>query len=432
MLVGVLPQRGVVDADPLAELAELARSAGALVVARAVQRRRSFDPATCVGRGKLEEIRRRCDETRADVVIFDNELSPSQIREIERATGRKVLDRSELILDIFASRARTAEAQLQVELAQLEYTAPRLRGMWSHLERIAGAAGGTGAGVVGGIGTRGPGERQIEIDRRIVERRIAFLRRKLAEIEARRQREVRARSRMFTVALVGYTNAGKSTLTRTLTNTPVAVEDRLFMTLDTRTCRWHLGEGLYVLLSDSVGFVRDLPHHLIASFHATLTEALNADLLLHVVDAANPHAPRQIEAVEQTLKQIGAADKPTLLLLNKIDAVRDESLLTVLRQRHPQALEISARRGTGLERLRVRVAEIVRGQRQPVRLSLPAGAGRALSFLRRYAEIRAQHYDDGRVWLDVRISPRVLAELHKLTDELTVEPDGQEARNEGT
>ena len=182
-----------------------------------------------------------------------------------------------------------------------------------------------------------------------------------------------------------------------------------------------------MLLSDSVGFVRDLPHHLIASFHATLAEALHADLLLHVVDASNPHAPQQIEAVEQTLQQIGAAGKPTLLLLNKIDAVRDESLLTVLRQQHPGALEISARRGTGLERLRVRVIQIVRGQREPLRLSLPAGCGRALSFLRRYAEIRSQSYDDGRVVLDVHISPRVLAELRKLTDALRIERDGEEA-----
>jgi GTP-binding protein HflX len=252
ILVGVITDGSPLTGDPLAELAELVRSAGGETVARVVQRRRSYDAATCVGKGKVEEIRQKADAYEATVVIFDNDLAPSQIREIERMTERKVIDRSELILDIFASRARTHEARLQVELAQLEYTAPRLRGMWTHLERIAGAGGGTGAGAVGGIGTRGPGERQIEIDRRLVGKRVAFLKRQLGEIERRRRREVQARKDHFTVSLVGYTNAGKSTLMNALTTANTLSEDKLFATLDTLTRRWELGSGRHVLLSDTV------------------------------------------------------------------------------------------------------------------------------------------------------------------------------------
>jgi GTP-binding protein HflX len=418
LLVGVLSDGGELVGDPLAELAELARSAGAEVVGRAVQRRRSFDPATCVGKGKLEEVRQRADARGADVVIFDNDLSPSQIREIEQATGRKVLDRSELILDIFASRAQTREARLQVELAQLEYTAPRLRGMWAHLERIAGAAGASGAGVVGGIGTRGPGERQIEIDRRIVAKRVALLKSRIESIDRRKVREVQARKEHFTVSLVGYTNAGKSTLMNALTDAGRRVEDRLFMTLDTLTRRWELGGGRYVLLSDTVGFIRDLPHHLVASFRATLEEAIHAALLLHVVDAASSHALEQIEAVKGVLNELGVGDKPTLLLFNKADALADQGLLTILRQRHPDALLISALTGRGLEQLREAVDAHMRGIERRVTLSLPAKSGRALSFLERFAEILDRRYDNGRAVLDVSIAPRALEHLHSLAKDI--------------
>jgi GTP-binding protein HflX len=418
LLVGVLTNGAQLIGDPLGELADLARSAGAEVVQRTAQRRRSLDPASCVGKGKLEEIRQRADAHEIDVIIFDNELSPSQIREIEKATGRKVLDRSELILDIFASRARTAEARLQVELAQLEYTAPRLRGMWTHLERIAGAAGGSGAGIVGGIGTRGPGERQIEIDRRIVAKRVAFLKRKLEAIDRRKLREVTARKEHFTVSLVGYTNAGKSTLMNALTDAGAKVEDRLFMTLDTLTRKWDLGNGRHVLLSDTVGFIRDLPHHLVASFRATLEEAIHADLLLHLVDAADPQAVEQIEAVNRVLGDLGVHDKPTLLVLNKADAVIDQSILTILQQTQPNALLISARTGAGLAALRDAVDGRVRGDRRRLTLSLPATNGRALSFLERFADILDRRFDDGRAVLDVRIPPRALEHLHTLAKDV--------------
>lgn len=414
LLVGVLIDGAKLVDDPLDELAELARSAGAEVVDRTVQRRKTFNAATCVGKGKLEEIRQRADVYEVDVIIFDNDLSPSQIREIEEATQRKVLDRSELILDIFATRARTAEARLQVELAQLEYTAPRLRGMWTHLERIAGAAGGSGAGVVGGIGTRGPGEAQIEIDRRIVDKRIAFLRRKLHEIDRRRIREVRARKDHFTVSLVGYTNAGKSTLMNALTDAGAKAEDLLFMTLDTLTRRWDLGNGRHVLLSDTVGFIRDLPHHLVASFHATLAETIHADLLLHVVDAASPQALEQIEAVNGVLRDLGADEKPTLILLNKIDAVRDHALLTILKQNQPEALPVSAKTMVGLERLRDAVDTILQGDRREITLSIAAGDGKALNFLERFADVLDRSYEDARVLLRVRIPPRALERLHTI------------------
>ena len=387
--------------DPLVELAELARSAGALVVGRVVQRRKAYHPATCVGKGKLEEIRQRADVYEANVVIFDNDLSPSQIREIEKATQRKVLDRSELILDIFASRARTREARLQVELAQLEYTAPRLRGMWTHLERIAGAGGGTGIGSVGGIGTRGPGESQIEIDRRLADKRVARLKRELDEIDRRKVREVSARKDYFTVSLVGYTNAGKSTLMNALTSADTVTEDRLFATLDTLTRRWELGGGRFLLLSDTVGFIRDLPHHLVASFRATLEEAIHADLLLHIVDAANPEARSQITAVDDVLSAIGVADKPTLVLLNKADAVQDAATLAILRRNHPEALLVSAKTGQGLTELQLEVDRRMRGEQRRLTLSVPAHDGKALGFLERFAEVLARRFEDGRAILDV-------------------------------
>jgi len=418
LLVGVLTDgRPLID-DPLAELAELAESAGAVVAGRAVQRRRSYDPATCVGKGKLEEICQRVEAYDADVIIFDNDLSPAQIREIEKITRRKVLDRSELILDIFASQARTHEARLQVELAQLEYTAPRLRGMWTHLERIAGAGGATGAGAVGGIGTRGPGERQIEIDRRLVAKRITALKEKLAMIDRRKLREVQARGAQFTVSLVGYTNAGKSTLMNALTRAGAHVEDRLFATLDTLTRRWSLGSNRHALLSDTVGFIRDLPHHLVASFRATLEEAIHADLLLHVVDAANPEAPQQIEAVQLVLEELEVAEKPALLLLNKADAIEDESVRTILRQRHPDGLFISARRGDGLEAVQTAVVARMQAGHRRLTLSLPARDGRALSFLERHAEILDRRFEDGRAFVDVQIAPHILQRLRAVTEDV--------------
>ncbi|MHC5100713.1 MAG: GTPase HflX, partial [Planctomycetota bacterium] len=289
ILVGVILKRKekTSNDDVLGELTALAESAGAVVVDRFIQKMGRVSAATYIGSGKAKMLAERVDAKEADVVIFDNDLSPAQIRELEKIVECKVLDRSELILDIFATRARTHQAKLQVELAQLEYTYPRLTRMWSHLDTVAGAGGAGGVGAVGGIGTRGTGEKQLEIDRRLVNKRITELKRNIAAIDKRKIREIDGRSDFYTISLVGYTNAGKSTLMNALTDAGVFVQDQLFATLDTRTRKWQVDAGVEVLLSDTVGFVSKLPHHLVASFKATLEETINADLLLHVVDASS-------------------------------------------------------------------------------------------------------------------------------------------------
>jgi GTP-binding protein HflX len=387
VLVSVaLPQRPWVGADPLEELRGLATTAGAVVVGSLLQRRDQIIPATYIGKGKLEHLQAEVKAADADVVIFDNDLSPAQVRNLEKATGVKVLDRSELILDIFATRARTAEARLQVELAQLEYALPRLRRMWTHLSRYSG-----------GIGLRGPGETQLEEDRRLVGQRIRDLRGRLVEVQARKAREVRSRSEEHTVSLVGYTNAGKSTLMNALTGAGVHVEDKLFSTLDTRTRQWRILDWGRVLLSDTVGFIRDLPHHLIASFKATLEGTLQARLLLHVVDASNPSAEEQIKAVNQVLKELGCDAKPTLLVLNKIDQVADRSYLDILQSHYRRAVAVSARTGRGLDDLRDAVVEMLSAEFTDVEIEVDAGNGRVLAYLAAHADVYRQQYHDNRV-----------------------------------
>ena len=387
----------------LKELQSLAESAGAIVVDMMLQRRAKPDARYYIGRGKVDELANRAAEHEADVIIFDDDLSPAQLREIEAACERKVIDRSELILDIFAGRAQTHEARLQVELAQLEYTAPRLRGMWTHLERIAGAGGGTSAGAVGGIGTRGPGERQIEIDRRIVNRRVTMLKRQIAAIDRRKIRQVRSREACFNVSLVGYTNAGKSTMMNALTDAGVSTEDRLFATLDTKTRRWDLGEGDAALLSDTVGFLRRLPHHLVASFRATLEEAIHADLLLHVVDASSPVAREQYEAVTEVLGDLDCGGHKTIVLLNKIDVAQDEAAVRILQNKLPDAIPTSARTGAGVPQLVETVRDLVSGPREQVTVRLSAADGRAIAFIEKHAEVIDRRYDSRTVEMDVVI-----------------------------
>jgi GTP-binding protein HflX len=289
------------DDDPLDELHGLATTAGVRVAGGLTQRREAPDAGTFLGKGKTEELKQCVDRAGADVVLFDNDLSPAQTRNLERALGVKVLDRTELILDIFATHARTYEARLAVELAQLEYSLPRLKRMWTHLSRLSM-----------GVGMRGPGEKQLEVDRRLVERRIHDLRTELKEVERRKERMVASRRGYMTVSLVGYTNAGKSTLMNALTDAGVEAVDKLFATLDTRTRKWQLPSWGPVLLSDTVGFIRNLPHRLIASFKATLEEARQADLLLHVADASNPAVCNQISAVYSVLADLGIDAKETI------------------------------------------------------------------------------------------------------------------------
>jgi GTP-binding protein HflX len=402
------------DSDDLAELTALAESAGAVVVDRFQQKIRSVNPATYVGKGKADQLAGRVRRFKADVVIFDNDLSPAQIRELEDIIRVKVLDRSELILDIFATRAKTKQAKLQVELAQLEYTYPRLTRMWSHLDSLAGAGGATAAGVVGGIGTRGPGEQQLEIDRRLVSKRITDLKRELTNIDRRRVREIKARKGLFKICLVGYTNAGKSTLLNTLTDAGVFVEDRLFATLDTRTRRWSPARGVEVLISDTVGFVKDLPHQLVASFKATLEEAVNADLLLHIIDVSNSDALQQIESVNTVLTEIGCGEKPILLVLNKIDSLKKLGQLEMLQTLFADAVALSAKTGLGLEQLAERVTEKYKGSELVVRVSSSQSNGKVQSFLRAHGRILSEQYLDGFVLIDAELGQNQLPDLRRL------------------
>ncbi len=413
ILVGAL-LRGSNGSDDLAELTALAESAGALVVDRFQQKLRAIHPSTYIGKGKTLQLADRVKRFKADVIIFDNDLSPAQIRELEKIVAAKVLDRSELILDIFATRAQTKQAKLQVELAQLEYTYPRLARMWSHLDTVTGASGGPAAGAVGAIGTRGPGEQQLEIDRRLVSRRINELRHELAGIDLRKLREIKGRKDFFQICIVGYTNAGKSTLLNTLTDAGVLAEDRLFATLDTRTRKWTPARGVEILLSDTVGFVRNLPHQLVESFKATLEEAVNADLLLHVIDVANPEVMNQIESVNQVLAEIGCGGKPVLELLNKVDAIKDVGPLETLQTLRPEAIALSAKTGLGLEELRRRVLQHYKGREIVVRVTNSLCDGKVQSFLRAHGEILGEHYTDSIVILDVRMGQRQLPDLERL------------------
>ena len=383
-----LPNRPWVGDDPLDELKGLAYTAGATVVGSLLQKRNDVIPATYIGSGKVAELTEIVQANDADVVIFDNDLSPAQVRNLEQATSVKVIDRSELILDIFATRARSTEAKLQVELAQLEYSLPRLRRMWTHLSRYKG-----------GIGLRGPGETQLEEDRRLVGLKIRDLKERLASVQARKQREVSSRREEHTVSLVGYTNAGKSTLMNVLTGAGVLAEDKLFSTLDTRTRQWRLADWGKVLLSDTVGFIRELPHHLVASFKATLEETRQAKLLLHVVDASSVHAEEQIRAVQSVLGEVGCGDKPTLLVLNKIDRITDPSVLHVLEKHYPRSVEISAAGSVGLDRLRDAVMEMLSADFAHVTVDVAAANGKVLAYLAAHADVYRQEFHDNRIRL---------------------------------
>ncbi|HZZ79698.1 MAG TPA: GTPase HflX [Gemmataceae bacterium] len=387
VLVSVaLPDRPWAGDDPLDELRGLAQTANANIVGELTQKRQHVVPATYIGKGKLAELTELCQAKDAEVVIFDNDLSPGQVRNLEKATNAKVIDRSELILDIFATRARTIESKLQVELAQLEYSLPRLKRMWTHLSRYKG-----------GIGLRGPGETQLEEDRRLVGLKIRDLKERLKHVQTRKQREVSSRFEEHTVSLVGYTNAGKSTLMNRLTGATVYVEDKLFSTLDTRTRQWRLSDWGRVLLSDTVGFIRDLPHHLVASFKATLEEARQARLLMHVVDASNPHAEEHIVAVNKVLKELECDSRPTLLVLNQIDRLKDLSFLQVLQAHHPRAVAVSAKTGQGLDELRDAVIEMLSADFAQVTIDVDAGNGRVLAYLAQHAEIYKQEFHDNRI-----------------------------------
>lgn len=415
VLVGVLLEQPVDPEHPLDELGGLAETAGAQVVAELTQRRVSPDQTTYLGKGKVQELSALIAHHDADVVIFDNDLSPAQTRNLERALETKVLDRSEVILDIFAARARTYEARLAVELAQLEYSLPRLKRMWTHLSRLKM-----------GIGMRGPGEKQLEVDRRLVEKRIHDLKQELFEIHGRRERQVAARHDHMTVSLVGYTNAGKSTLLNALTGADVLAEDKLFATLDTRTRRWRLPGWGPVLISDTVGFIRDLPHRLIASFKATLEETRQADLLLHVADASSGLVDAQIAAVRGVLAEIGVAETDTLLVLNKVDAIADPVVRDALMARYPQAVTISARTGAGLPALAQLVSDCLGRGFRDVDIETSPGNGRLLAWLGAHGEVLSRHFADDSMTIHCRIPAALLGRIPP--DEAIVRMHGRPER----
>ncbi len=401
-LVGVLPSDHRAAGHPLDELEGLAIAAGTTVVGHLTQRRDRPHPATYLGSGKVEQLSGLAAAADADVVIFDNDLTPAQTRNLEKALELKVLDRTELILDIFAGRARTNESRLAVELAQLEYAMPRLKRMWTHLSRQKK-----------GVGLRGPGEQQLEVDRRLVERRISDLRGQLKAIHARKQREVAGRRDTRTVSLVGYTNAGKSTLLNALTGADVFTEDALFATLDTRTRRWQLPGWGPVLLSDTVGFIRDLPHHLIASFKATLEEARQADLLLHVADASNPAAADQISAAYNVLEEIGIRAKDTLLVINKTDSPESRPRVDGLLNRYPNAIAISARSGTGLGRLASAVSDALSRSFLDVEVETGVDNGRLMAYLAAHGEVLSKRFNSSRVVVHCRIPQQYLGRINE-------------------
>ncbi len=422
-----LPGSRFDERDPLGELRSLAETAGATVVGELTQNMAKPVAGTYMGSGKINELKAMCAELGAGVVIFDHELSPKQIAAIEEIVEVKVLDRSELILDIFAGRASTHEAKLQVELAQLQYTFPRLRAMWDHLERIVGGGG------IGGIGTRGPGEMQLEIDRRLVQKRTTALRREIEEIQQRKAREVRERNlESFTVGIVGYTNAGKSTLFNTLTAGGAFANDQLFATLMTRTREWKLGGGLGVMLSDTVGFVRDLPTHLVASFRATLEEATHANLLLVVLDVSDPAAELQYDTVNSTLDQLmdevrrreereGFTYTPPerLVLLNKADRLRDNSELLIWQAKvggkggEVGAIPFCAKEkdGLGHAELVARVRAMAAGPVEEMDVTLPLSESKAISIIEKQGEVIDRTYEGSSVTLRAKLGERQVARL---------------------
>ncbi|QDV64851.1 GTPase HflX [Crateriforma conspicua] len=397
-----------VDDDPLEELHGLAITAGTEVVDELIQRRPNPSHSTYLGKGKVEELRTLVQEHDADVVIFDNDLSPAQVRNLEKEVKAKVLDRTELILDIFAAGARTHESRLAIELAQLEYSLPRLKRMWTHLSRQSM-----------GVGMRGPGEKQLEVDRRLAQKRIRDLRAELSKVERRREVQVASRKEAPTVSLVGYTNAGKSTLMNRLTEADVEAADKLFATLDTRTRRWAIPGWGTVLLSDTVGFIRDLPHSLVASFKSTLEETRQAELLLHVADASHPNVFQQISSVYAVLEELGIEEKRTLLLLNKIDMIDSPIQLNRVLDRYPNAIPVSARQGKGMDALTEAVGQVLGREFLDLKVTADPADGKLLAYLASKGEVKARDFETDKVQIHVRMPAGAMGPVHRWALEIT-------------
>jgi GTP-binding protein HflX len=387
----------------LDELELLADTAGGITVEKILQNKTHPDPSTFVGKGKLNELKGIMGDKKISTVIFDDDLSPTQIRNVEKGTDAKVLDRSALILDIFAARAKTAAAKTQVELAQLEYLLPRLTRYWTHLSRQSG-----------GIGTKGPGETQIETDRRLIGRRISVLKEKLEKLSKQRTTQRKGREGMNRISLVGYTNAGKSTLMNALTESGVFAEDRLFATLDS-TVRRHELENHSVLLSDTVGFIRKLPHNLVESFKSTLDEVREADILLHVVDASSKMAHEYIEVVEETLEEIEATNKRTILVFNKVDRM-DAHQVADMKREYPNAVFVSAEQRIGLKELESSIEEMIELDYSRHTMQIPVSKYKAVAFIHENATVEDESYEGTDVELTFNIAKKDFKQLSHLLD----------------
>jgi GTP-binding protein HflX len=417
------PRKGSPDArhvtEHLEELTRLVDTAGAEVVERISQQIAAPNPATLIGEGKVEEVAAAIGSTGATLVIFDEELSPVQGANLERELGVRVMDRPEVILDIFSTRARSHEAKLQVELAQLEYLLPRLTRMWTHLSRIRG-----------GIGLRGPGETQLETDRRIIRQRIQSLKAKLKGVERHRENLRAGRDPMLSVALVGYTNAGKSSVLRALSGQhEIVVEDRLFATLDTLTREVDLGEGQRARVTDTVGFIRKLPHHLVASFRATLEEAREADTLLHIVDSSHPDWEGQMHVVERVLAELDLADRPLIPVFNKTDAVPDAAGFSArVKELHPGAIAVTTMRTNGLAPLKAVLRELDRAGRPAVRVRIPVTDGARLAALYREGEVISREQGESAYDVIVRLDRWQVERLQREGVEVTAAVDARVKR----
>ena len=404
ILVGVKLRNALMHEteESLQELRQLTETAGIEVVCETIQPRNVPNPTYFIGEGKVEELKGVAAELEADAIIFDEELTPAQTRNIENVLEIATVDRTGLILQVFAQRALTSEARLQVTLAQLEYALPRLTRMWTHLSRLA-TSGGSGSGAL-----RGPGETQLEMDRRWVRRQISQVKKALETVEKRRQLQRQNRTEKNKVSLVGYTNAGKSTLFNTVTGENVLAEDKLFATLDSTTRRVSLPDNQNILLSDTVGFIKKLPHQLVAAFKATLEEVTQADLLLHVVDISHPEAEAQIAAVDKVLTELNASDIHIVMVFNKIDQLETEDQIHILKTRYPHAVSISAQRGDGISELMEKLADHFVSHSVTLDLSIPYTDGKTLDMLYKHGTVLETEYEAAAVHVKARLPSRYL------------------------
>jgi GTP-binding protein HflX len=392
--------------EHLNELEELASTAGAVTIIKIVQSKPAIDPAYYLGKGKAAELISLVEQNKIDLVIFDDELSPVQVRNLEKLLNRKIVDRSALILDIFASRAKTKEAKTQVELAQLEYLLPRLTRAWTHLSK-----------QYGGIRTKGPGETQIETDRRTIRNRISHLKENLKKIESQRNTQSQGRKEFVRVCIVGYTNAGKSTLFNLLTKSSVFAEDKLFATLDSTTRKFKLNKSQDILLSDTVGFIRKLPHNLVASFKSTLNEVRDADIILHVIDLSHKYFEDHIEVVDETLKELDSDKKATLKVFNKVDAINDKNILNYVRNKYSDSIIISAERGINISRLNNKLLELVENAFIEESIDINLNDSKTAARIHSLAEVLSTNYDNGTMQITYRTSRENSEKIKKIPAE---------------